>query len=55
MSADDVQALRTRVDHLREVHATSMTRCATVLERSRSTRRAVRREVHRERLGRNGA
>jgi CRP-like cAMP-binding protein len=51
LSPDDVQALRIRVDRLREAHATSMTRCATVLERCRSGRRPVRRE----RPGANGA
>ena len=51
MSADDVQALRTRVERLREQHAMRITRCATVLERARSTREAVLRE----RPGANGA
>jgi CRP-like cAMP-binding protein len=44
MSAEDVQALRARVDSLREQHARRMSRCATVIERSRSTRLILRDE-----------
>jgi CRP/FNR family transcriptional regulator, cyclic AMP receptor protein len=43
LSREDIQALRTRVDRLREQHARRMSRCAAVLERSRTTRLALRR------------
>jgi CRP/FNR family cyclic AMP-dependent transcriptional regulator len=42
LSADDVHALRVRVDNLRTQHANRMSRCATLLERSRTTRLALR-------------
>ena len=44
MSAEDVGALRTRVDNLREQHARRMSLCATAIERSRSTRLSLRRD-----------
>ena len=45
LSADDLQALRARVDRLREQHIRRMSHSATVLERSRSTRLALRHEM----------
>jgi CRP/FNR family transcriptional regulator, cyclic AMP receptor protein len=38
----DVDALQARVERLRQQHATQLAQCATVLERVRKTRRAVR-------------
>lgn len=44
VTRDDIDALRDRVERLREQHATRMSRCETVIERSRSTRMALGRE-----------
>jgi CRP/FNR family transcriptional regulator, cyclic AMP receptor protein len=41
LSPEDVKALSVRVERLREQHTSRMTRSAMVLERSRTTRRAV--------------
>jgi CRP/FNR family transcriptional regulator, cyclic AMP receptor protein len=41
LSPEDVKALRVRVERLRAEHTSRMTRCATLLERSRSARPAV--------------
>jgi CRP-like cAMP-binding protein len=48
MSPEDVRALHTRVETLRSQHESRMSRCATVLERARATRR----DVARDRAGR---
>jgi CRP/FNR family transcriptional regulator, cyclic AMP receptor protein len=42
LSAADVEALRTRIERLRERHETQITQCAFVLERARERRRAAR-------------
>ena len=44
VSPEEVQALRNRVDGLREQHALRLTRCATTLERSQAVRQALREE-----------
>jgi CRP/FNR family cyclic AMP-dependent transcriptional regulator len=41
LSPEDVKALRARVELLREQHTSRISRCATVLERSRAARRSA--------------
>jgi hypothetical protein len=49
LTVDDVRVLSARVDRLREQHSARMSRCATLLERSRTMRRELRRD--RQQLG----
>jgi CRP/FNR family cyclic AMP-dependent transcriptional regulator len=44
LGVEEIAALHKRIAHLREQHLLEMSRCATVLERSRATRRRLRGE-----------